>query len=59
MDANVAGLCAECRWARIVRSDRESAFYQCGKSFHDPGFPKYPRLPVLQCRGYEAVVKNG
>ena len=49
-----AGLCADCRFARVMRSDRGTVFYQCGKSFEDPRFPKYPRLPVLACTGYEA-----
>ena len=48
-----AGLCADCRHARVIRNDRGSVFYQCGKHFEDPTFPKYPRLPVLECRGYE------
>ena len=48
-----AGLCAECRHARTVRSDRGAVFIQCGKSFGDPRFPKYPRLPVRACAGYE------
>jgi len=25
----------------------------CQLSLHDPRFPKYPRLPVLACDGYE------
>jgi hypothetical protein len=48
-----AGLCADCRFARINRSDRGTLFYQCGKAFEDPRFPKYPRLPVRACDGYE------
>jgi len=48
-----AGLCADCRFARVIRSDRGSVFFQCGKSFEDPRFPKYPRLPVRECPGYE------
>ena len=28
-------------------------FLQCRLSFTDPRFKKYPRLPVLQCSGYE------
>ena len=47
-----AGLCAECRFARVVRSQRGSQFYQCTKWFEDPHFPKYPRLPVVECAGY-------
>jgi hypothetical protein len=36
-----------------VTSDRGSVFYLCQLSKTDPSFPKYPRLPVLECRGYE------
>jgi hypothetical protein len=25
----------------------------CERSLTDPSFPRYPRLPVLECRGYE------
>jgi len=49
-----AGLCAECSYARIVRSDRDSVFYRCQRALSDPNYPKYPRLPVLQCRGFES-----
>jgi hypothetical protein len=54
-----AGLCADCRFARVIRSDRGSVFFQCGKSFEDARFPKYPRLPVRQCSGYERVGDSG
>jgi hypothetical protein len=46
------GLCAACQHARLIRSDRGSIFYLCGLSAQDPAFPKYPRLPVLECSGY-------
>jgi hypothetical protein len=49
-----AGLCADCRHARRVDSARGSRFYLCGRAASDPAFPKYPRLPVLACRGYES-----
>lgn len=49
------GLCADCRFASVIRSDRGSVFYQCGRSFDEPAFPKYPRLPVLACSGYIAM----
>ena len=48
------GLCPGCRHVRIIRSDRGSIFYQCLLAAVDPRFPKYPRLPVLSCPGYEA-----
>ena len=52
------GLCADCRFARIVESDRGSTFYLCQQSLTDPSFPKYPRLPVLSCSGYSARVRE-
>jgi LSD1 subclass zinc finger protein len=47
------GLCASCRRAIIVTSDRGAEFVRCTRAQTDPGFPKYPRLPVLRCRGYD------
>ncbi len=47
------GLCTTCVHDRIVRSRRGSAFHLCRRSIADPSFPRYPRLPVLACRGYE------
>jgi hypothetical protein len=39
-----------------ITSDRGSIFYLCGRSSHDPRFPKYSRLPVIQCPGYDPKV---
>jgi len=25
----------------------------CGRARDEPSFPRYPRLPVLECKGYE------
>jgi hypothetical protein len=50
-----AGLCADCKFARVNRSDRGAVFYQCTKSFEDPRFAKYPRLPVRVCAGYSPI----
>ena len=49
------GLCAGCQFVRRMESDRGSVFYMCQRSATDPSFPKYPRLPVLQCAGYDPV----
>jgi hypothetical protein len=38
---------------RRITSDRGSVFYLCERSFTDPRFDKYPRLPMLDCWGYE------
>jgi hypothetical protein len=48
-----AGLCADCRHARRIASDRGSLFFLCQRSVNDATFPRYPRLPVLECSGYE------
>jgi len=47
------GLCRDCVHSRTITSDRGSTFYLCELSATDSQFPKYPRLPVLRCRGYE------
>jgi hypothetical protein len=47
------GLCLNCRHARKIDSARGSSFYLCALSDSDPAFPKYPRLPVIQCSGYK------
>ena len=52
---NEVGLCAHCRQARVIRSDRGSTFYQCRRSFNDPAYAKYPQLPVRTCSGFEAM----
>jgi hypothetical protein len=46
------GLCAHCRNTQRVETDR-SVFWMCRLSAVDPRFPKYPRLPVLECSGFE------
>jgi hypothetical protein len=47
------GLCADCRHARIIENRRGSRFWMCKRSTTDTRFPRYPRLPVLECSGYE------
>jgi hypothetical protein len=54
-DRGKVGLCADCRNARRVESDRGSIFWRCELSLTDPRFPKYPRLPVLACSGYDGA----
>ena len=47
------GLCGRCRHAKRVVSDRGSRFILCRRSRTDPAYPRYPRLPVLACPGFE------
>jgi len=37
----------------LVRNTRGSEFSLCERSREDPDYPRYPRLPVVECRGYE------
>jgi hypothetical protein len=48
-----AGLCATCRHATVIVSDRGSRFYRCERSNTDPRFRRYPPLPVVRCIGYD------
>jgi len=49
------GLCLNCLHGRRVVSAKASEFWRCAKADTDPRFPKYPRLPVLKCDGYEVL----
>jgi hypothetical protein len=49
-----AGLCDSCRHQQVVRNTRGSVFSLCRRSRTEPDrFPRYPRLPVMECLGYE------
>ncbi len=48
-----AGLCDSCRHQRLVPNTRGSVFSLCERSREDRAYPRYPRLPVLSCPGWE------
>ncbi|MDP9293328.1 MAG: hypothetical protein M3O90_02710 [Actinomycetota bacterium] len=48
-----AGLCDSCVHQQLVTNTRGSTFSLCRRSKDEPQYPKYPRLPVLRCRGHE------
>lgn len=52
MSAPPTGLCNLCVHQRVVRNTRGSSFSKCELSKTDPRFPKYPRVPVVQCAGF-------
>jgi hypothetical protein len=52
------GLCATCQNAQRINNRRGSVFYLCKLSEKDARFPKYPRLPVTACDGFEPQVKG-
>jgi hypothetical protein len=53
------GLCRDCRYSKRLESDRGSVFWRCELALEDLQFPKYPRLPVLVCRGYKSKGSTG
>jgi hypothetical protein len=48
-----AGLCESCRHQQLIRNTRGSEFSRCERAKTDPAYPKYPRLPVMKCAGWE------
>ena len=53
MIASEPGLCGACRYVRFIASGKGSRFVLCERSRSDAAFPRYPRLPVTACTGYE------
>jgi len=48
------GLCDRCAHQRLVPTSRGSVFSLCERSRAEPQrYPRYPRLPVLRCDGFE------
>jgi hypothetical protein len=56
MQGAPAGLCDTCIHQQLVHTTRGSTFSLCRRSREDPAYPRYPRLPVLACRGHELRV---
>jgi hypothetical protein len=48
------GLCSTCVHQQVVKTGRGSIFSLCLRHRTEPErYPKYPRLPVTRCAGYE------
>jgi hypothetical protein len=48
-----AGLCDSCRHQKLIHNTRGSTFSMCERSKTEERYPKYPRLPVVECPGWE------
>jgi hypothetical protein len=59
MNEPAAGLCNLCSHQRLVPNTRGSVFSLCERSKTDPAFPRYPRLPVLECPGFQPELPPG
>ena len=54
------GLCDSCAHQKLIRNSRGSTFSMCLCHRSEPErFPKYPRLPVIACPGYEPSTISG
>jgi propionyl-CoA synthetase len=47
------GLCQACRHAKLNETRRGTAYLRCARSAFDSRLPRYPRLPVSDCVGFE------
>jgi hypothetical protein len=56
-DASQLGLCLNCQYGRRIEAKETTVYFLCERSLTDPIFPKYPRLPVLRCSGYDQISK--
>ncbi|MND01242.1 hypothetical protein D3C83_201640 [compost metagenome] len=52
------GLCDSCAHQKLVPNTRGSVFSLCLRSRTDARFPRYPRVPVAACPGYERREKD-
>jgi hypothetical protein len=52
------GLCESCKHVKTLTSSRGSVFYMCQLAETNPRFSRYPPLPVLKCKGYEAQAET-
>lgn len=50
-----AGLCAGCSHAKLNETRRGTAYLRCLRAAWDDRVSRYPRLPVLECPGFEAA----
>jgi hypothetical protein len=49
------GLCALCSHVHRNETRKGTVYWRCTRAATDPRFPKYPRLPVLSCPGFEPM----
>jgi hypothetical protein len=48
------GLCGTCVHAKLNETHRGTAYLRCTRAAWDDRLPRYPRLPVITCPGFEA-----
>lgn len=48
-----AGCCSSCQHAKLNVTRRGTAYLRCLRAAWDPRLPRYPRLPVRDCPGFD------
>jgi propionyl-CoA synthetase len=52
------GLCAGCRHAKLNETRRGTAYLRCARATWDDSLPRYPRLPVVKCAGFQPTLPD-
>jgi hypothetical protein len=47
------GLCRTCLHPKLNETRRGTVYLRCARAAWDPRLPRYPRLPVAKCPGFE------
>ena len=47
------GLCETCQFPKLNQTRRGTVYLRCLRAEWDDALPRYPRLPVTQCAGFE------
>jgi hypothetical protein len=47
------GLCRACQHAKLNETRRGTTYLRCTRAEWDSRLPRYPRLPVVECEGFE------
>lgn len=47
------GLCEACQHPKLNQTRRGTVYLRCARAQWDSRLPRYPRLPVTQCPGFE------
>jgi propionyl-CoA synthetase len=53
------GLCADCRYPKLNETRRGTVYLRCTRAEWDAALPRYPRLPVTRCAGFEPGDRSG
>jgi hypothetical protein len=48
-----AGICVDCVHPKVNLTRRGTGYLRCLRAEWDERLPRYPRLPVLDCVGFE------